>query len=493
MIAAQCHHSTPRFRSGSLRGVWVFLGLLLSIDLGHRGGPAVARAADPPPLRFHRAVEVPLQGEEEAFSITLNAEIFQATQERFTDLCLYDSAQGNLVPMLLRSVMEPGTQVSQAHRSVPIQSARPLDDNSLELHVLLDANMPTPLGIELVTPLANFQHRVQVFSAPAEEAGGAAEQPLVEDGLIFDHSRFADVRNTRVWFTEPPTPPKHLRIVIDSITAAQESQLLELTRELVRDEETRRREQTTINRRPLRIQQVRIWYEVRQPRAALAVYPPASTEVQTDAESGETIVTIDTRREPLTQFTLKTPSRNFSRSVRVEVPEVHEARTDWRTIATGTLDHLDFKALQRNDVTITFPESRSPQYRLVIVNGDNAPLDVDGIEARGSVKEVIFLAQPGQEFTLAYGGDSEVPLQLDTVAISEALQRGYEPQAARLGPLVKETLVPSEPALDWRLWLNHPGILLGIITLLVAVLGWLLYQASRRLDAVEDVTDGASS
>lgn len=499
MITTQCHHQIPRRRSRILRGILIFLGFWIPSGLGRGfgepcGGPAVARAADLPPLRFHRAVEVPVQGEEEAFSFTLDAEIFQATQERFTDLCLYDNAQDRLVPMLLRSAMEPGIHVSQAHRIVPIQSAKPLEDNALELRVALSPGTPAPLGIELVTPLSNFQHRVQVFGVPDEEtpdgdAGDAAEQLLVEEGLIFDHSRFADVRNTRVWFTAPGASSKRLRIVIDGITAAQESQLLELTRELVRDEETRRSEQTTINRRPLRIQQVRIWYEVRQPQAALAAYPPVSTEVQTDSETGETIVEIDTRREPLTQFTLQTSSRNFSRAVRVEVPEVQGVHTHWRTIASGTLDHLDFKELQRNELAIGFPESRHPQYRLVIVNGDNAPLEIDGIEAHGSVKEVVFLAQPGQELTLAYGGDSEVPLRLDAVAISEVLQRGYEPQAARLSPLVKESQVPSGPPLDFRAWLNHPGILLGIITLLVVVLGWFLYQASRRLDAVEDAAN----
>src|SRR5690554_1244764 len=100
MIATQDHRQPPRFRSGILRGtlillgVWIFIGI--GIELGPRGfsgGTAVARGADLPPLRFHRAVEVPVQGEEEVFSITLDAKIFQATQERFTDLCLYDNAQ----------------------------------------------------------------------------------------------------------------------------------------------------------------------------------------------------------------------------------------------------------------------------------------------------------------------------------------------------------------------------------------------------------------
>src|SRR5690606_25171625 len=95
-------------------------------------------------------------------------------------------------------------------------------------------------------------------------------------------------------------------------------------------------------------------------------YPLVEMSVDRDEQHGQTIVTLDSRREPLTQLTVVTPSRNFSRHVSVEVPQAQGVRTQWQRIGSGVISNLDFKALQRQELSVTFPESRHRQYRLVI-------------------------------------------------------------------------------------------------------------------------------
>jgi len=445
-------------------------------------GPAAAQHTQ----RAQKLVELPELSAEELVVLAIDSDVYEASSSDFSDLRLQDSG-GTAIPFLLRTAVETRSQITRHYRDAQLQAAGPLDENALEILVKLPEEAPQPQGIQLDSPLKDFQHRVRVFAS----ADGEQWQPLTEEGLIFDYSRFIDVRNDRVAFVNPlAAEHRQLRIVIDDITAEQQSRLLELTRELVGEEETSRSEQVTVDRRPLKIDQVRLWHEVEQLQVMQTdriAYPLAEMSIDRDEQHGQTLVTVHSRREPLTRLTLLTPSRNFSRRVNVEVPHVQGVRTVWQPIGSGVISNLNFKALQRQQLTINFPENRHRQYRLVIEDRDSPPLEIAEVRAEGSVKELVFFAAPEQQVMLTFGGQSgqwKSP-RFDTTAIAAALSEGYQPQPAVLAP-VADHLEGETPPLDLPALLNRPGVLIGIIALLMAVLGWFLYQAGRRLDAASD-------
>lgn len=444
--------------------------------------PLLANAADKGSLQFQKAVEIPALTQQELVAVALDADVFEVASDVFSDLRLYDQKQ-RLVPFILHTAAETRVRTTRKHWDVKPISARPVEENSLEVIIRLGENDPAPQGVRLVSPLSDFQHRVRVFASD----DGEEWQPLVEDEVIFDYSRFIDVRNDSIAF--PRTPLKHLRILIDDVTDEQQSRLMELTRELVGDEELARAERTKIERRPFRVEKIQLWHEVHHQQIAegkRATYAVAAMRLEPDPPAGTTVVIIDTHREPLTQFTLVTPTRNFSRRVRVEVPQVQGIRTVWRTIATDTLSQLEFKDLQRADLSIEFPESRYPQYRLTIEDRDSPPLEITRFSAEGTVRELVFFALPGQNITLAYGNEEMEAAKFDTSAITAALRQGYQPQAAGLSPAEQAQTLLDAGGGDWRdLW-NHRGILFGTIAIMVAILGWFLYQAGRRLDSLPE-------
>ena len=85
---------------------------------------------------------------------------------------------------------------------------------------------PQPNGLSLITPLKNFEQQVRVLTS----TDGQLWEPPVAQTMIFDYSRFMDVRNDKVSFE--PTARRHFRIIIDDVTAEQQSDLMELTRRL---------------------------------------------------------------------------------------------------------------------------------------------------------------------------------------------------------------------------------------------------------------------
>lgn len=434
--------------------------------------------ADDAVFRFLRDVKTPPLKQEELLAITLDTEVFAATQDDLADVRLRD-AEEKPVPYLLRKLQTTRARAVRTTWPARDPSARPLDDGGLEITVRFDDDekRPHPNGLTLISPLRNFTQRVRVLtSANAEQW-----EPAGEETVIFDYSRYMDVRSDSVSF--PETGRRYFRIVIDDVTVEQESELLALTRRLQGAEEIERTEQVTVDRRPFRIERIDFWREEHQERVTgdeKTPYPVAEHRVEEDREKHRTIIRVDTRRQPLTSLELETPDRNFSRHAVVEVEMAQGVTRNWQKIGEATLSRVDFKSLKRDELSISFPESRQAQYRIVIDNRDSPPLTVAGISAEGNVYEVLYLAEPDGHDQLIYGAADAERAAYDTAAIQELLRNGFQPSRAELG--TEGPSAGGPPPFKWSKLLNNPLLLGGAVIVLVIALGWGLYRAVKRMD-----------
>jgi hypothetical protein len=454
-----------------LGGAWLLLGIV-----------ATARADKPndasPVYRFSRDVLAPPLKQEELLAIPLDSDVFAATRDGLEDLRLVNAA-GEPIPFFLRKVQTTKARAVRSTWSAREPTARPLDDGGLEIIVQLGDKDPHPNGLSLVTPLRNFKQRVRVFVS----ADGKQWDPAGEETAIFDYSRYMDVRSVGVPF--PETDKRHFRIVVDDVTAEQESELLTLTRRLRGHEESDRTEQVLVDRRPFRIERIDFWREVHEEQATgdeKGDYSLIRQTVEQNAEKHQTIIGIETYRQPLTSFQLETADRNFSRHAVVEFEREQGVKKSWRQIGEATLSRVDFKNLKREELSIKFPESRQAKYRIVIDNRDSPALDVSGIKAEGNIDEIVYLAGPDRHDRLLYGSADAERATYDTAAIEELLRKGFQPSRAGLGPQLPGMQSGEPSAFRWSKVLNNPLLLGGVILVLVVALGWGLFQAVKRLD-----------
>lgn len=441
----------------------------------------VTSVASDSEFQFSREVVAPELSQDELLSVTLDSSVFSTTRDGLPDLRLLDE-QGGVVPFLVRQAQTTRQRTIEKTWVASQAEVQVLDDGGLGIVVQLADDDPIPQGLRLVSRLKNFEHRVRVSSS----SDGRQWQPLGEETVIFDYSRYLDVRRDRVEFQS--APDRRIRIEIDDITSEQESELLGLTRRLRGAEETERKEQVTIERRPFRIERIEFWGQTTQKKRAsnkTRSYPILGFDVVQETENHRTLVQIGSDREPLTSLKLVTPERNFSRRVAVEVEEKRGAKSAWNTIGTRTLSRIDFKSLQREELTVEFPQSRHASYRLVIDNRDSPPLEVTGIEAKGIEYELLFLASAGRGYRLVYGSEDAESPRYDTAAIEQVLAEGFQAKAATLGTVSPGAISLGESRLvvfRWSSVLNHRGILFGAIVLLVIVLGWGLSHAVKRVE-----------
>jgi len=429
-------------------------------------------------FQFTKGINHESSGEEDIVAVELDSDIYAATEDRFADLRVVDG-QNNDLPYILETVTEKRTESVQRTRSVNIESLAENDDNSIEIVIQRDDDDPPAEGIVLHTPLKNFERQVSVFgSSDANEW-----KRLVADALIFDYSRYMDIANSKIIL--PDNDYRNLKVVIKEVTDEDESPLTEFTRRFRQEEETQRTERTTVRRRPLRINSIELWHhETREllKRNKKVDYPVAKFRVEELPDQKQTIVHVRTRREPLTELSLGTPSANFSRRAVVQVPVVKGVTTTWTEIGSAKLSKFRFRGFQRDNLDIEFPEHRSEEYRIVIFNEDNKPLEIAGVKAQGNVHRAMFFAAPKESHQLYYGRQDAQPPSYDTAALSLVLGKGFQPVAATLGPEEKNEKFDQAADLQLKTVLNSPLFFGGVICVVVAVLALLLFRASRRIE-----------
>ncbi len=446
-----------------------------------------AAAEEAPIFRWQKTINVEAKSAAVLTAAPLDSDIYASTREGFPDLRLLD-ADGQLVPFLIRPQIKQREVVDRSAWGASNIELTP-SDAGLEIKLSLQADDPQPSGLSVITPLKSFDQRVAVYGTEP----GQPERQLVQDALIFDYSQFMSVRRSDIRL--PDNKCRSFRLTLQALTANQESELLQITRNLTDGGKTEanRSEQMTVQRRAFRIERIDFWRETKRLEEKSKVehdYPVAKLAMTEDAEKHETTLTLTTRREPLTGFKIATGDANFRRTVQVLVPQEKGVRTEWREIASGTISKFAIGDFSESKLTLHFPEQRHETYRIVLKNGDSRPLNIESVSGLGHVYEAVSLRNDKNATTVSFGSDLAKAPQFDLAAIQLALDRSTEIAASTLGPQTEATPAARMP-LNLQAMLNNPVLLGGLVCVLIAVLAVCLMKAGKRIaELPEDSSEG---
>lgn len=468
-------------------GFRLLVAMLASVGL-HQ-----AQAAPVDQLRYRRPIAIEALGGEELVAVRVDAEVAAATEGGFPDLRVIDGSGHEVSRTLRRAAV---VKMRGVRRSFPVErpKLKPLPGGGLEIELTIDPEKhPHSIdGFRINTPLHNFEQRVQVHRLDE----GGVWRPIGDDTLLFDYSQFMDTRQVDVPFPaeDRTSAGGTWRITIDEPTIEQQSTLSEVVRTLEGNGETSRQEKTIVARQPFRIDAIEAWHvdDAAELKVADDVeIPIAEFHVEEEPQEKRTRVRVTSSREPITRLRLSVADRNFGRPARVELPQPATRSREGggrppRVLGSARVHRIDLRGISSEELAIDIPESREPDYEIVIDNADSQPLDITGVTAVGPAYEVVFLALPGKPYRLAYdaGSTQARPFatpRYDTVAIDVALAAGKVPLEATLGAAEE---VPFEAVKEpWLARvLGDPWLIGGTILLLAGLLGFSLFKAAKRLD-----------
>ncbi|MEM9280861.1 MAG: DUF3999 family protein [Verrucomicrobiota bacterium] len=415
-------------------------------------------------------------------AITLDAASFRELSPDFRDLRIMKQ-EGDLAiewPYVIEEVSSESGKVPEKLLSSRTVSLNEGSDGSIEMVIRLSEGVRGAASLELDTPLRDFEKSIDVYGSADEENW----EPLVEGSLIFDRERFMDLRRTRVEL--PENDLVAYRVRLEDATDEQRSSVRKVT-EAISERGGESRQQTMeVKTRSFRIDALRLYsapVEEAITRGEVS-YPLTLVSSKLNEEDRNTEVEVEMGGVPLRELTVETEEVNFRRDVRLEVPADGDR---WQTVERGVLYRYRIGEVNEENLTLRVAEKRGDRFRLVIENGDNPPIKVNHVSARGAVYEVRFLTNQGEEFTMLLGSDSieeEAP-RYDVAAIRRAVEAEVAMVPLLLGPIDSNPIFSPDGVSgaslfeqSWILWL--------LIGLVVVVLIAVLYGAAKRIEAISE-------
>jgi len=172
-------------------------------------------------FRFRKDIDRKAAPGEELLAAVLDRDVYAATRDGYADLRVHDEG-GAEVPYLLEQATQRQTERVREGCPSEVVSLRDLNGKSLEIIVKLRDKAPSADGLTVVTPLTNYEHRLRVFGSRDDQDWS----PLVSDGLIFDYTRYMDVRNGDV--SLPANDFRRFKLEIEQVLDQRESPFLEV-------------------------------------------------------------------------------------------------------------------------------------------------------------------------------------------------------------------------------------------------------------------------
>ena len=435
-----------------------------------------SRAAEPEMFRFSKDIQSSANDEEAILAVAFDSDVYAATRDRFPDLRIFN-AENQETPFVVEKATEPRMRTVRTTCGSTV-TALDEHENDLDILLRLDDRAPAADGLSIMTPLTNFERRVLVYGSD----DAVTWTPLVDAGLVFDYSRYMDISNREVRL--PKNNYRHLKVRIEGIADSKESPFLDLTRKYRGGHEAERVENIVLQRRPFRMDSIELWRE-RQEKLSenqrKIDYKVAKFHVEENPDNKTTIVYVTMRREPLTEFALETASRNFNRSAVVQTPVMRAGRTEWIDVGRGQVSRVDFAGYRKETLDLFFPERRETTYRIVIHNEDSPPLAITGAEARGNVYRALFLAAPVDRYRLCYGSDEIEAPKYDAAMVLAPLRQSHATAEGQLGAEIASAVEGESHVFSLRDLFRSRVFLGTVVAVLVVLLGWALYHASKRI------------
>ena len=316
-----------------------------------------------------------------------------------------------------------------------------------------------------------FRQRVNVEGS----ADDAAWQVLADNAVLYDLSRFVDVRQCDVsWGTNAC---RQFRVTFFDATRDRPDDVRE-----VASGTSGTNVRQNIRTEPFRVRAVHFWRNetVETDRTPVPVtYLLARDEAASQRKPDLTV--FHSSREPLTRVVLSTTNRLFHRSYRLYGRnEPGDAAEDppGRLLATGMLTQIRFQEIARTNMTIDFPVSRFREYVLACEPSAGEKADITVARAEGVQPRVIFAAAPGAAYTLAFGDPSAEPPNMPEAAALRTLLGSTCP---RIEATVGASIGTPGSLRPWRAWLNSPAVMIGAIIVAGLLLALVLAAAGRKI------------
>jgi hypothetical protein len=429
-------------------------------------------------------VQLPTITQEELVEVLLPQAVYAIAGETLADVRFLRSDRVTPIPFLLEGVTKKRRVLLRETRTLRLQSVEERENQRLQ--VVLCREEPReegllPLsGLDIHTPLRDFERKIRVEASD----DGTNWKTVVESARIFDVSTFADFRVKEIalpWVTQ-----RYLRLTVDQMFSQATSRSSTVTTSEDKDGNLKNIDRKFVEeKRPFRIERVNGWIE----KESWLTDARPLVKRQFKVAEGEkdtvlqrrfpkaSLLFFDTGRAPLERVTLNSSSRIF----RVECQLLAErdspspGETEWVRLVSSSVFRLAFRDYLKEELTLTFSESRAMRYCLVIPEQTEVA-DLSIASCEGPEYRAVFPCSVGDAFVLVCGNPKlRGSTGHNAGHVRALLSRGITPVRAEVGPLTQDGKMHEGRGI------NTTWILTLAVGLAAAVLGLAVAVALKRM------------
>lgn len=430
------------------------------------------------------AVQLPMITQDELAEVLLPQAVYAVTGETLADVRFLRSDRETPIPFLLEPVTKKRCDLIRETHALRLQAVEEREGQKLQVVLCREEPKDAVLlplnGIVIHTPLRDFERKVQVEASE----DGANWKTVVEAARIFDVSTFADFRVKEIAL--PSVAQRYLRLTVDQMFSQATSQASTVTTSEDKDGNLRNIDRRFVEeKRPFRVERVDGWVHKESwvtDARPLVARQFKMAENEKDAELTRrfpkaTLLFFDAGRAPLERVTLKSASRMFR--VECQLLEERERRsageTEWVRIAASSVFRLAFRDYLKEELSLTFSESRAPRYCLVIP-GQPEATDLSIVSCEGPDYHAVFPCSVGDALVMVCGKpEMKGGAGHNAGHVRTLLGRGVKPVRAELGPLTQEGKSRSGRGI------NMTWVLTLAVVVAAVVLGLAVALALKRM------------
>ncbi|NOY74830.1 MAG: DUF3999 domain-containing protein [Kiritimatiellaeota bacterium] len=390
------------------------------------------------------------------------------------------SGENSEVPFRTRLSRTSKTKVVKTSKSAKIISLKRLVGNKIEIIVKNSDDKRRPVSLTIRARNRDYDKKISVFASVSPSGEWS---PCGAEQSIFDYSAIIALSNNTVNLSGSCSG-RFYKIAISNFSESKRSKRMELIRERRSNREFSEIKKETRFNENLKIDAVVFNYEKRISVERTPVRESAeSAIIANSVRKKNTVVVLETYRQPIVRMTLDTPSINFTRGWELFSSD---NRKNWTSIASGQITKIRIGNYEKTAMTLNFPENRGRYLKLVARNLDAPPIEISAVECfrNAYLAEFIVPAAGGSDLKLYYGGDVPEP-RYDIDAILAGISTNAAPLFLRLGSEKPNPQYNSEKKAE-SFW-NSEVFMYSVIGVVCVFLVVLLFSGFRK---ISDVPDG---
>ena len=423
---------------------------------------------------YYKQAVAPSAIENEIGAITLDDDLYRNTDNSFANLRIFDE-NNDPVPYLIRTQKVNKKVLSRYPVPLTTLAFEELPDNRINIVLENKNRKSVPSELIIQTPNKNFEKRVSLYGSNDKEKW----ELIAEDQLIFDYSKFIDLRNTRISFKEAPF--RYFKISINNASEALKSPFSQIFTKYSKEQIQETYEEYIQYEGALRIDKVSFLGKKEQVvygKERLLKYPLKITKTSLIQDDKISEIYLSSDRHPLKKLVLDVKSNNFKRKVIVEAVDDLNENSNWSRISSAEIFDMTAGQFHKKKFEIDLPRvCRYLQYRLKIINQDNMPIDVASARGEGPIHEILFFHKGQKELRVSYGGEG---FELPRYDVSSVLSETPPISGSRWD--LSEQKYNEKAARNNKPFLSYKTILAAVLILMVGVLVYLLAFSVKKVE-----------